>query len=157
MRVAKVLFLAALYDMEEFSDWDKAAIYTHARHESGNFKKTIGSKENWNLWGIKASRLALKKVKVWTHEWKNGQFVRVKAFFRRFDSPEEALRFYGRLIRRYKEAYLNRFYYRDFFKALQRGGWATDPRYAQKLIKLYEDRAFMEWKEYAFRRKHGLG
>jgi len=152
-------FLQSIKDLQkrgELKGWDSWIILTHAYHESGAFKYVIG---NHNYWGIKVPRYWDGKiVKKVTHEYyrkppqgrnyievigKDGKKyykVKIVAKFVDFDSLEDALLFYERLVKRvYKEAYRVRSNYRKYFPALVTGKykWATDPNYSEKLCVLY--------------------
>lgn len=141
----------------ELKKWDPWIITVHAIHESDSFRRVIG---NHNYWGIKTPRRWHGKVvKVKTHEYKlsppkhgpykvvkgrNGKIyyrIPVIARFVDFDSLEEALIFYEDLVKHvYKTAYRYRDNYKVYFPELVRGPvrWATDPKYAQKLVRLYD-------------------
>lgn len=147
--------------------WNPAIIFVHAYHESGNFKKVIGKN---NYWGIKSSsRWKGLKVKKTTHEFisvekaeklrkkpnknielvgeifKHGkewhQKIKVKHWFRDWETTEEALNWYIVLIKRlYPMSYAYRSDYKVFFSWLVKGiyKYATDKKYAGKLKRLYE-------------------
>jgi peptidoglycan hydrolase FlgJ len=89
-----------------------------------------------NLFGLKAGKSWTgKTVEVTTTEYVNGVAQKVKAKFRAYDSYAEGFADYAKLINtspRYaasREAGSAT----EFARALQRGGYATDPTYAQKL------------------------
>ncbi|MEM2986955.1 MAG: glucosaminidase domain-containing protein [Nitrososphaerota archaeon] len=118
--------------------WDPYIPYTHAWHESGQFKKVIGE---YNFWGIKRpSKWEGKEILVLTHEYINGKKVKVTDKFIDFYNIQEALLWYDSFIRRiYKISYANRNNYVNFFSGLVSGPYkyATDPNYAKKLTELY--------------------
>lgn len=119
--------------------FDPMIVYTHAYHESGGFNKIIGE---WNFWGIKKPGNWKGKVhEVNTHEYIKGFKVAVKDVFIDFATVENAMLWYGDLIfRLYKKSWNNRHNYTEYFKGLVSGKYkyATDPKYSEKLCKLYE-------------------
>lgn len=90
-----------------------------------------------NLFGIKAgSRWQGPTTEVATHEYFDGQRTRVTDSFRVYDSFEEAFTDYARLIGdnpRYAGVAAAASP-EQAARALQEGGYATDPAYADKLI-----------------------
>ena len=92
---------------------------------------------SYNLFGIKAgSSWNGRTTDVTTHEYINGQRTRVVDTFRVYGSFEEAFTDYARLIGnnpRYA-AVTTAGSAEQAAKALQAGGYATDPAYADKLI-----------------------
>jgi len=92
------------------------------RHVSGN-----------NYFGIKGKGQELK-----TRERISGEEVEVKSHFRVYESKEESFADYGRLLStapRYAAA-LQAESPEEFARKLQAAGYATDPKYAEKLIAL---------------------
>ena len=95
-----------------------------------------------NIFNIKAGESWTGKT-VWREvkEYKDGKTVYVKAVFRRYNNIKESIEDYLKLIKsfeRYKEAVENRYNPIKFIKALQEGGYATDPRYSQKILSIWE-------------------
>ncbi|RUR41403.1 flagellar assembly peptidoglycan hydrolase FlgJ [Vreelandella populi] len=90
-----------------------------------------------NLFGIKAgSHWRGETTDIVTHEYINGRRTQVVDTFRVYDSFEHALTDYANLIGknpRYSEV-VQAANAEQAAHALQRGGYATDPRYAQKLV-----------------------
>lgn len=95
-----------------------------------------GSSSN-NLFGIKAgSSWDGDKVTVPTLEYENGVAIRKRDQFRAYDSPSDSFADYARLISdspRYARALGQGENIAGFAHALVRGGYATDPSYAQKI------------------------
>ena len=114
------------------------SILTQAWHESGAFKHVIG---NWNLWGIKKPKKWSGKIcKVLTTEFVHGKRKKFTLEFADWPTASDALAWYDSLVRRlYKSAYKNRNNPDKFFEGLISGKykWATDPRYVQKLKRVY--------------------
>ena len=93
-----------------------------------------------NLFGIKATGWKGKTVDVLTSEFENGQMVKKVEKFRAYDSYAEAFRDYARLLSenpRYKDV-LNTNNPAAFAYGLQRAGYATDPEYGAKLVRVID-------------------
>ena len=92
---------------------------------------------SFNLFGIKAgSQWSGATVNVPTLEFEAGIPVRKVERFRAYDSPADSFRDYAALIRdssRYANARGAGDNVEAFATALQQGGYATDPHYAQKI------------------------
>jgi flagellar protein FlgJ len=92
---------------------------------------------SFNLFGIKAgSQWSGATVNVPTLEFEAGIPVRKVERFRAYDSPADSFRDYAALIRdssRYASARGAGDNVEAFATALQQGGYATDPHYAQKI------------------------
>ncbi len=92
---------------------------------------------SYNLFGIKAGPgWEGNRVAVDTLEYEQGVVSRKRASFRAYDSFEASFRDYVAFLKtnpRYREALASTADSRDFFSALQRAGYATDPRYAEKI------------------------
>jgi flagellar protein FlgJ len=96
-----------------------------------------GGECSYNLFGIKAgSSWSGETVAVPTLEFEDGVAVRKVDRFRAYASPADSFRDYARLIGnspRYENALNTGSNVADFATALQQGGYATDPAYAQKI------------------------
>ena len=94
-----------------------------------------------NLFGIKAgAHWHGPTTEVVTHEYINGQRTRVVDRFRVYDSYADAFEDHGRLISdnpRYAPV-LEAADAKQAARALQSGGYATDPAYADKLVALMD-------------------
>lgn len=97
---------------------------------------------SYNLFGIKAGRSwSGASVGVPTLEFEDGVAVRKVERFRAYASVADSFRDYAGLIRnnpRYADAVGAGEDVAAFAAALQRGGYATDPQYASKLVALTE-------------------
>jgi flagellar protein FlgJ len=95
---------------------------------------------SFNLFGIKAgSQWSGATVNVPTLEFEDGIPVRKVERFRAYDSPADSFRDYAALIRdssRYASARGVGDNVEAFATALQQGGYATDPHYAQKIAEV---------------------
>jgi flagellar protein FlgJ len=93
---------------------------------------------SYNLFGIKAgSQWTGATVNTPTLEFESGVAVRKVERFRSYDSAEQSFKDYAGLIRnnsRYQEAVGTGDNVAAFAAALQDGGYATDPQYADKLV-----------------------
>lgn len=109
--------------------WGKSEI----RHANGS--------QSYNLFNIKASgRWNGDSAKAMTTEYQNGAAVRENASFRAYGSYAESFRDYAMLISgnaRYAGA-AGQTDARAFADGLQRGGYATDPAYANKLKRVID-------------------
>jgi flagellar protein FlgJ len=93
---------------------------------------------SFNLFGIKTgSQWPGASVSVPTLEFEEGVAVRKVERFRAYESPADSFRDYARLIgtsARYESAVGTGDNVAAFATALQKGGYATDPNYARKLV-----------------------
>jgi peptidoglycan hydrolase FlgJ len=98
---------------------------------------------SFNLFGIKAgSQWSGATVNVPTLEFESGIPVRKVERFRAYDSPADSFRDYAALIRdssRYASARGAGDNVEAFASALQQGGYATDPNYAQKIAAVADE------------------
>lgn len=118
---------------------DAKALVAQAALETGWGRRTIqrgdGTTAN-NLFGIKATGWKGDRATVNTHEYTNGVRHTERADFRAYGSPAESFADYVRLLKtnpRYRQALESGGDVRRFASALQQAGYATDPRYADKL------------------------
>ncbi len=114
---------------------------SQAALESGWGKRQIlmpDGTSSHNLFGIKAGANWQGKVaEVVTTEYKNGVAQKKVEKFRAYDSYEEAFRDYARMISsnpRYAGVMQQSGSPIGMAQALQNAGYATDPRYAEKLV-----------------------
>ena len=122
------------------------AIISQAALETGWGKFMIsgndegGVKENsFNFFGIKAdSRWEGDKVSVTTHEYRDGQRVTEKADFRSYPTIEAGLKDYSQFLQaqRYEKAMAAGTNVEQYAKELQQAGYATDPKYAEKISRI---------------------
>ncbi len=118
---------------------DARALVAQAALETGWGRRTIQRADGGsahNLFGIKATGWSGERATVTTHEYSNGVRHSERADFRAYASPAESFADYVRLLKsnpRYRQALEAGGDVRRFAGALQRAGYATDPRYADKL------------------------
>ncbi|MEA5444243.1 flagellar assembly peptidoglycan hydrolase FlgJ [Gammaproteobacteria bacterium AB-CW1] len=105
-------------------------------------------RNSFNLFGIKASQdWQGPEVTVPTLEFEAGVPVRRHDQFRAYRSPEESLEDYVRLLEqspRYRNALDQGDDAAAFGRALQAGGYATDPEYAEKIERVARSRPMQE-------------
>jgi flagellar protein FlgJ len=93
-----------------------------------------------NLFGIKADqRWSGSRVRQETLEFEQDVAVRRREYFRTYDSFEESFRDYVAFLKenpRYLDALQNTRDATEYFKALQEAGYATDPDYANKILRV---------------------
>jgi flagellar protein FlgJ len=119
-------------------------ILAQAALESGWGKREIRADDgtqSFNLFGIKADRgWRGATVETTTTEYVDGEPQKVRAKFRAYGSYEEAFTDYARFITR-NPRYANVLATDDPNEAahgLQRAGYATDPRYGEKLVRIMQ-------------------
>lgn len=83
-----------------------------------------------NIFGIKG-----RGIKSKTKEFVNGKYVRVRAEFQKFDSYQQAFDRHSEILNRYGITGRD---YKYWANRIQDCGYATDPRYAEKLIIIIE-------------------
>lgn len=116
---------------------------SQAALESGWGKREIKRADgstSFNVFGIKAGKnWQGPTVEITTTEYVDGQPRRVKAKFRAYGSYDEAFNDYASLIRnnpRYASVMASKGDESAFAHGLQRAGYATDPQYAGKLMRI---------------------
>ena len=95
-----------------------------------------------NLFGIKGGGTA-GSVKLWTREYVRGRWVKVRASFAAFRTMADSVIAHGRLVSDspvYTRAMALKHDPFAFATALQRAGYATDPRYGQLLSGIMRNR-----------------
>lgn len=104
--------------------------------ESASGRASIGN----NIFGIKANKSWKgKKQLVWTWEVYNGVKTKIQANFRDYDSIEDSIIDHAKLLSmpRYKPVIAAKDY-KEACIQVQKCGYATDPKYSFKLIKIIE-------------------
>ncbi|MDN5870098.1 MAG: flagellar assembly peptidoglycan hydrolase FlgJ [Nitrococcus sp.] len=99
---------------------------------------------SFNLFNIKAhGGWSGETVRVPTLEYRDGIAVRESADFRVYDSLAQAFADYAELLRqpRYAEALNGAGDAATFLQGLQRAGYATDPAYADKILRIMDSDA----------------
>lgn len=97
-----------------------------------------------NFFGIKAdNRWSGEEVRTMTHEYQGGQMQPEQADFRAYESVGAAFDDYVAFLRsnpRYAQALRHGGDARQFVGGLQKAGYATDPDYAHKIMRIAEGR-----------------
>lgn len=104
-----------------------------------NFGNSELSNTNNNYFGIKRGN-SKDYVDYKTTEYIDGKAETLSASFRSYKTKTESFEDYARLItgaKRYKSV-KNAGSYEEACRALQKSGYATDPRYAEKIISIIE-------------------
>lgn len=127
-------FMSALEDYAESRGYARGVISAQVAQETGYGKSVIGK----NLFNIKATTgWQGKKAQVKTFEYdKQGNKYNTYAYFRDYDSFEESIADYIRLIStasRYTATWAARNKPAQYFLELYRAGYATDIKYTQNL------------------------
>lgn len=123
---------------------DPKMLVAQAALETGWGRHVVGRKDGrgGNLFGIKAGgSWQGQAVTAATREFNGGAMVQEHARFRAYDSVEASFDDYVALLkgnRRYAAALGTGENRRGFADALARGGYATDPHYARKLVAIAE-------------------
>lgn len=123
----------AVLALQQRTGWPASVVLAQAILESDWGRSTL-ARRNRNLFGIKA-RPNGSGVVYTTTEYAGGQARREKARFAQYDSYAECLEDYARLLARPRYASARGVAANPpaFAAALQRCGYASDPRYAHKL------------------------
>lgn len=123
---------------------DSRLLLSQAALETGWGQKVLqrsNGASSFNFFNIKAgSDWQGATVTVPTIEYQDGVAVRETATFRAYRSPEESFNDYANLIAdnpRYQQALQHGKNSGAYINALASAGYATDPRYAQKVLALF--------------------
>lgn len=116
-------------------------IIAAAALESGMGTSQLASKYN-NFFGRKPEKTWKgKSIVLPTKEFIQGKWVTINQPFKWYDSPEQGFKDYVRLLtlsKRYAKVPLQKTA-ADQFKEIQAAGYATDPKYSNKLTDLLDD------------------
>ena len=120
---------------------DPAVLLAQAALETGwgrAVSRHADGRSSFNLFNIKADeRWDGERVSVNTLEYRNGVFERERAQFRAYGSYAESFADYVNFLQdstRYQPALASAADSRQFVTELARAGYATDPRYAEKIL-----------------------
>lgn len=119
-----------------------SVVMAQAAVESGWGRSGLASKHG-NQFGIKADKSWTgPTVEMDTTEFVNGQYIKVKALWRKYPNPQDSFRDHIKFLQRNpryaKAGVFDAATPEDQARALQRAGYATDPNYASKLITVIE-------------------
>lgn len=100
------------------------------------------AREGGNHFGIKIRRSDDPSYCLPTLEYIKSRRKNIRACFRAYEHPDDSFRDYALLLAstpRYQELFrFNTFDYEEWAHGLQRIGYATDPRYADKIIRVVQ-------------------
>jgi len=141
-------FLRTMYPLAVEASKQLGGVDPNALLTQWGFESAWGSKVSgkYNYFGIKADKSWTgDKKDVMTHEFLNGQKVELPQPFRSYNSPKEAVDDYVNFLKnnkRYEKAGVFQAKTSgEYFGALQKAGYATDPNYAAKLTSATEGTA----------------
>jgi peptidoglycan hydrolase FlgJ len=123
---------------------DPRLLLAQAALETGWGKNMITEQgqPSFNLFGIKAdSSWPGEVTRVATTEFRQGVRLKEQAEFRAYQSYNESFRDYLQFIKtnvRYESALASRSEPKAYAEALQAAGYATDPEYAKKIFRIYQ-------------------
>ncbi|OAI29150.1 MULTISPECIES: flagellar assembly peptidoglycan hydrolase FlgJ [Methylomonas] len=104
-----------------------------------------GGDNSYNLFNIKADRAWQgKQAKAMTLEFDGGVAQKQVAGFRAYDSYKDSFNDYVDFIKsnpRYEQALKNAENPAQYIRSLQKAGYATDPKYAEKVMSIYRSHA----------------
>ncbi|EPH11800.1 glycoside hydrolase family 73 protein [Facklamia hominis] len=111
-----------------------------------DFGRSQLASQDYNLYGVKTDPSDPNKALYPTLEFQNGEWVEIMDAFKHYNSWEESMREHARLIvngtswnpQQYA-AVLAGQNYQEQARGLQSSGYATDPDYADKIIRMIED------------------
>lgn len=122
---------------------DPQVLIAQAALETGWGRYTIQTSQgesSYNLFGIKAdSRWQGGRVSKLSLEYKDGIAVRQQSMFRAYDSMAASFADYVNFLTtnpRYQPALTQAHDPQAYLRELQQGGYATDPRYADKILSI---------------------
>jgi hypothetical protein len=121
---------------------------SQAALESGWGESGLTKKSN-NLFGIKGVG-TIGSVELPTQEYENGKYVNTLSFFRSYNSWEESITDYGKLLSgsRYKNV-IAAPNYKAAALAVKDAGYATSPTYSNSIISLIEENQLYKYDEAA--------
>jgi flagellar protein FlgJ len=126
---------------------DSRVLLAQAALETGWGQKLIArddGRSSYNFFNIKAgANWRGDTVTVSTVEYRNGVALRERALFRAYETPEQSFTDYAQLIAnspRYRQALAQADDPAAYIRALKQAGYATDPRYADKVLQVMNGR-----------------
>ncbi len=142
-------FIASLYpfakEVESKTGIDARLMLAQSALETGWGKHPILKKDgtpSFNLFGIKANNAWQgDQAEITTTEFRGGLAMKEQASFRAYDSYEDSFDDYAQFLRtneRYQGALALSDKPKEFAKELQDAGYATDPKYAEKISNIVD-------------------
>lgn len=135
-----ILFMKPLETIAVIRGYFINIISAQVAQETAWGHKIIGK----NLFNIKSMQEWVNQGKptaeAWTTEYIHGKPIKVKARFRDYVTYGDSLEDYILLIQKpwFREAWINRLDPEKYFNGLVKGGYATDPVYADSLLRRYD-------------------
>jgi flagellar protein FlgJ len=131
------------------SGFDPKVVIAQAALETGwgkHIMQTAKGQSSFNLFGIKSgNQWSGKEVVANTLEYKDGVMYKAREGFRSYDSIRESVSDYIGFLKgnqRYQQALEQLQNPEAYMKELQKAGYATDPQYANKVLKIMNSRDF---------------
>jgi peptidoglycan hydrolase FlgJ len=128
---------------------DPKVLLAQAALETGWGKHVMHDGEGrpgFNLFGIKASKSwDGDRISINTLEVENQSFKQVNANFRKYDSFSQSFDDYVNFLQqspRYQKALDAADNANEYVEQLQASGYATDPNYAKKIMRIFNDQSF---------------
>lgn len=113
--------------------------------------KNSNGSNSYNLFNIKADKSWQgKQAQVPTLEFEQGVAKKVSAGFRSYDSFQQSFNDYVQFIKsnpRYGDALKQAGSSENYMRELQQAGYATDPKYADKIMSIYHSDAISEYQQ----------
>lgn len=142
-------FIASLYpfakEVESKTGIDARLMLAQSALETGWGKHPILKKDgtpSFNLFGIKANHAWRgDEAEITTTEFRGGLAMKEKASFRAYNGYEDSFNDYAQFLRtndRYQDALALSDQPKEFAKELQDAGYATDPKYAEKIGRIVD-------------------
>jgi flagellum-specific peptidoglycan hydrolase FlgJ len=122
-----------------------SVILAQAALETGWGASSIGNAKN--LFGIKGTGPA-GSTTVSTQEYGQNGYYSTKAGFRKYNTWQESVEDHSRLLSqssRYSKAMAVKNDPKQFAREIHKAGYATDPRYAEKLIQIMDANDLYKW------------
>ncbi len=104
--------------------------------------KDVDGNNSHNVFNIKATGWEGDKTNKQTIEYENSQIVKRNEPFRMYENYEQSIKDFVQVLQspRYEKVWENTNDPKAFFDALQKAGYATDPNYSDKVLKvLHQD------------------
>ena len=119
--------------------------------ESGWGKSTL-AKTHYNFFGIKEFRKDRKGIQISTTEYRKGKRRKEKAKFRSYDNPQDGFSDRSEWFQsnyRYEDLDFDKLDWIEFAYELSERGYATDPEYLSKLIRVVKQYKIDQYSNWA--------
>lgn len=136
-------------DVIQENGFDPKVVIAQAALETGwgkHIMRTATGESSFNLFGIKSGRQWRgDEVMANTLEYKDGMMYKAREGFRSYNSIRESVIDYIDFLKsnqRYKTVLQQLHNPQEYMKELQKAGYATDPQYANKVLKIMNRKEF---------------